>query len=389
MKPLLFDLAATQPSGAVAFHGGADYAKEVFYSLMSMRGDRPITFFYDKHRPLDPSIRAFFNTSGCLFTGIRPDRDLQDLLRTTRFATFYSALSRASYADLEMEGARFLVTIHGLRAIEMPGDAYELKYGWNARQLISYCYRKCWPDHDYRRKLALYEAVAARASLVFAPTYHTKFALLSSVPGLHEAQVKVVYSPRKRMTEEGDDLPASRFGVDHKDYILLVSACRWLKNSLRVVEALDELYTHGAELPAKVLLLGATRPSVFSHLRNKNRFVFRGYVSEPELQACYRNAALFIYPSLNEGFGYPPLEAMRHGTPVMASAISSIPEVCGAAATYFNPFSKLEIRTRIMQCLGQPDVLEKMRHAGPLHARWMAAQQDQMLAGLTSEVLSR
>ena len=56
-----------------------------------------------------------------------------------------------------------------------------------------------------------------------------------------------------------------------------------------------------------------------------------------------------VYPSLNEGFGYPPLEAMHEGCPVIASAIASIPEVCGDAVMYFNPFLISEIKMRILQ----------------------------------------
>lgn len=57
---------------------------------------------------------------------------------------------------------------------------------------------------------------------------------------------------------------------------------------------------------------------------------------------------MFVYPSLNEGFGYPPLEAMRYGVPVIASPYSSITETCGGGALYFNPTSIEEIMNRMM-----------------------------------------
>jgi glycosyltransferase involved in cell wall biosynthesis len=68
------------------------------------------------------------------------------------------------------------------------------------------------------------------------------------------------------------------------------------------------------------------------------RFVIHsGVVSESELADAYAEARLFVYPSLYEGFGFPPLEAMRLGCPVLAARCSSIPEVCGSAAIYFDP----------------------------------------------------
>ena len=72
---------------------------------------------------------------------------------------------------------------------------------------------------------------------------------------------------------------------------------------------------------------------------NKEKFHFLDYVDYATLENYFNDAFCFVYPSLNEGFGYPPIQAMKYGTPVIASAISSIPEVCQNAVCYFNPFS--------------------------------------------------
>lgn len=68
-----------------------------------------------------------------------------------------------------------------------------------------------------------------------------------------------------------------------------------------------------------------------------------------DIKVFYSPHTSIIYPSLNEGFGYPPLEAMRYGVPVIASAIASIPEILDNAALYFAPFSVEEFQNRIMQ----------------------------------------
>ena len=72
---------------------------------------------------------------------------------------------------------------------------------------------------------------------------------------------------------------------------------------------------------------------------------------------------MFIYPSINEGFGYPPLEAMSKSIPVAASAVCSIPEVCGDAALYFNPYDIEEIANRIVQ-LADPVMHRNMAERG-------------------------
>jgi glycosyltransferase involved in cell wall biosynthesis len=75
-----------------------------------------------------------------------------------------------------------------------------------------------------------------------------------------------------------------------------------------------------------------------------------GYVTDPELRALYENAACFVYPSLYEGFGLPPLEAMSCGCPTLVARAASLPEVCGDAALYCDPRDPASIAQQI-RCL--------------------------------------
>lgn len=95
---------------------------------------------------------------------------------------------------------------------------------------------------------------------------------------------------------------------------------------------------------------------------------FAGYVEDEELAALYKNAELFVFPSLAEGFGLPPLEAMAHGTPVLSSSASCMPEVLGDAAIYFDPKNVGELAEEIDAALNSPDELKQMRQAGPKQA---------------------
>jgi glycosyltransferase involved in cell wall biosynthesis len=108
---------------------------------------------------------------------------------------------------------------------------------------------------------------------------------------------------------------------------------------MRAVIALDQLFCDFKNNDLEVLILGVSNNQGFTRLINKPKFKHFGYVDDRELDALYKNAYAFIYPSLNEGFGYPPLESMKHATPVLASAIASITEICGDAVIYFNPYS--------------------------------------------------
>lgn len=87
-------------------------------------------------------------------------------------------------------------------------------------------------------------------------------------------------------------------------------------------------------------------------------------VSDKSLASLYRGAALFVYPSLYEGFGFPPLEAMSMGCPVLASSTSSIPEVCGDAAFYFDPADDEDLQRSLVGILNIGDSLSAMRARG-------------------------
>jgi glycosyltransferase involved in cell wall biosynthesis len=83
----------------------------------------------------------------------------------------------------------------------------------------------------------------------------------------------------------------------------------------------------------------------------------RGYVSDEELVSLYQTAAALVFPSLYEGFGQPPLEAMACGCPVAAAATGAVPEVCGDAARLFDPWSVDGIAEAMEDVLGRPDEL--------------------------------
>ena len=81
----------------------------------------------------------------------------------------------------------------------------------------------------------------------------------------------------------------------------------------------------------------------------KKQYILLDYVSNNKLESLYQNAFIFLYPSLNEGYGYPPLIAMANGVPVVASSATSIPEVCQEGAIYFNPLNIYDMANRILQ----------------------------------------
>src|SRR5690606_4669631 len=89
-----------------------------------------------------------------------------------------------------------------------------------------------------------------------------------------------------------------------------------------------------------------------------------GYVSDEELRALYEHAGCFVYPSFYEGFGFPPLEAMSLGCPVIVANTSSLPEVCQDAAIYINPDQPMELAKSIEKIMTDQSSREMLVRKG-------------------------
>jgi glycosyltransferase involved in cell wall biosynthesis len=92
--------------------------------------------------------------------------------------------------------------------------------------------------------------------------------------------------------------------------------------------------------------------------------VFTGYVPDDDLPFLYNGADLFVYPSLYEGFGLPPLEAMACGCPTVTSDSSSLPEVVGDAGLIVNPNSSADLVEAMARVLMEPGLAEALRNKG-------------------------
>jgi glycosyltransferase involved in cell wall biosynthesis len=99
-----------------------------------------------------------------------------------------------------------------------------------------------------------------------------------------------------------------------------------------------------------------------SRVRGDVRFL--GFVPQAVLRVFYARAAAFLFPSLYEGFGLPPLEAMAHGTPVLTSNVSSMPEVFGTAALLVNPENVFDIARGIRQILTDDELRASLIERG-------------------------
>jgi len=153
-----------------------------------------------------------------------------------------------------------------------------------------------------------------------------------------------------------------RFKIGQRPYILAVSSNSPHKNFNVIVNALNGLKSINFD----IVFCGGTFSKVFNskNLTINHSIYLLGYVSDEELRALYEQAVCFIYPSLYEGFGLPPLEAMACGCPVIVSKAASMPEVCGEAALYFDPLDPVSLADQIKRMIDDPSLRMELCNKG-------------------------
>jgi glycosyltransferase involved in cell wall biosynthesis len=221
-----------------------------------------------------------------------------------------------------------------------------------------------------------------RADHIFAVSHASKrdLARFFHIP---EPKITVVYDAvDERFLLEPLPSDADRILERHavnSPYVLYAGNIRPQKNLPRLIEAFAvakaELRGHPEFDQLKLLVIGEAlnrhadlrRAVVRARVREDVRFL--GFVPRPVLRVFYSRALAFLFPSLYEGFGLPPLEAMAHGTPVLTSNVSSLPEVFQDAALLVNPENVFDIARGIRQILTENALRQTLKRKGYERAR--------------------
>lgn len=196
---------------------------------------------------------------------------------------------------------------------------------------------------------------------------------LIAYAGVDPAKVSVIHNGVSERFRP--DVPVEAQVAARRHYSLPERFAFWAgdfrpeKNLFFLVEAWARLLKRFGETPALVLA-GAQRGE-YGKLKREvekrglaDKILFPGLIRDDDLPAVYSAATLFVFPSLHEGFGLPPLEAMACGTPCVVSDSSSLPEVTGSAALHFNPTSLEQFEDCVIRVLSEPELRESLREAG-------------------------
>lgn len=208
----------------------------------------------------------------------------------------------------------------------------------------------------------LLRTVTKRSARIITPTQYTKDDLLRFQP-VPEEKIVVTYEAADRVSDKENP-------VDHlvkKQFLLVVGRSESYKNQRGAILAHQQLLNQHPDL--QLVIVGKRDKNSYDveswakHEGFKN-IEFFGFASDAELAWLYSHCTVYVFPSFMEGFGLPPLEAMRHGAPVASSSASCLPEVLGDGARYFDPSNTDDMARAIGSIMASPDIRDELVKKG-------------------------
>ncbi len=195
----------------------------------------------------------------------------------------------------------------------------------------------------------------------------------------HPDKIKVIYNGvnenfKKIQDQAQIQKTLQKYNINKK-FLLYTGVWRNHKNIPRLIKAFNILKNE-KNLDLQLVITGKPDPyypevkETVKNLKLGKSIIFTGMVSEKELIELYSEAKIYVFPSLYEGFGLPPLEAMKTQTPVAVSNISCIPEVCGEEnAVFFNPYDIKDMAEKIFTLYKDKNLQEKLIKNGLSHIK--------------------
>lgn len=242
---------------------------------------------------------------------------------------------------------------------------------------------KIFPQYFPKKELAklnnLTDYAVENANGLIAVSQATKNDILRFYPNIKAEKIKVIHHGFDTQLFSGNiSLEESykilkTYNLQPNSYLLYVGAIQPRKNLIVLVEAFEEIKKSYPEM--KLVLAGAPAwnfKEMLARIKNSiyaKDIIVTGKVPFESLVVFYRNASAFIFPSIYEGFGIPVLEAMASGTPTIIANNSSLPEVGGKVALYFNASSSQELAVCVARVLSDEALRTQMIAEGLLQVQ--------------------
>lgn len=346
---ILFDLISTQGS----INGGAEYTIKIFTSLLERYDkskneiialyDSRISNAYDQVSPQyvdnELNIRCIDISNELLFNIIKKYQiDVFFIGIGQRFENYY----------LQNINCRVICVIHDLSLEEIKDNKLSHYMALGSWTQITKYFLRNWINQNFKKNTNynnknLFNFIQKHNVEIVTVSEYSKHALLYYCPKLSK-NISVLFSPEKSfdINQDIENSTLKRI-IDQKlKYFLLIGADRIFKNVDVVIKVFERFLEFNPDY--YIVTIGNSKIRFNNHITLP-------YLSASDLENTYKHSYAFVYPSLYEGFGYPPVEAMKYNKPILSSNVCSMPEILGTAPLYFSPYYKTDVFKAFNYCI--------------------------------------
>ena len=260
------------------------------------------------------------------------------------------------------------------------GTNFEVPF-WNRRSVVTIhdlsalLHRENHRDSLARRARLRLPIVAKLARKIITPTESVKREVCEHLRVKANKVIAIPSAARQSfrpVPSEQTVETRKRLAIED-DFLLFVGTLEPRKNLLTLLKAFDQIVRQTSLRPQLVIAGGEgwLMDETFSFIKHSgigDRLRLTGYLGDAELRALYSSCRIFVYPSLYEGFGLPPLEAMACGAPVIAGRVAALQEVLGSAARLFDPLNVEALAGSIVELMENDEERRRLASNGPKHA---------------------
>lgn len=363
MKKIYVDLSSTQPYKSIKINGGGQYAELIFRMLCEKADTTRIIALLDNRKGENLIISDILNHYKVDSKRFDDETEFSNILSKVRDSVVFIPVCYPKYSKIRCDKSNLVITtIHDMSSVyaDMCNYIVERKIGESKIDCLK---------QKYLRKILIKKHIKEHIDITNIS--ENQVIITDSIFSMDQLlkytktnkKINVLY-PAFQLDHEKQSLKNNSF--EKKDnFVLLVSASRWHKNNYFALKAIDEEIgnrnTHFME--RRYIIIGADSVHIdfyTKNLKNLDYFTFLDYTSRGQYAWYMKKAEAFIYPSLFEGFGVPPVEAMENRTIPICSNATCIPEICGEGALYFDPYNDGDFK-RTFEMLDEKkhDLLQK------------------------------
>lgn len=363
MKKVLFDITGTQPKlRAGTFDGATNYAIAVLERMLTEK-NLLISLIALKDKGIDKELEKRVLGKNIKIYEIEKIEEVNDIIEKEGMDIFFTPLAdRENF--INRTKAKYIGTIHDMWKFQLTEEKFKYQLLYFSKYTVVKKYIKNFINSILKRKTKekmkiAYEKLIENMDCIITDSEYSKASIIKEFS--NSEKIEVLYPAiSKEFKLDGNfekkigEIEES-YKIRNKKFFLLISGNRITKNNHRAIYQLDQFFDKNNNSDYKVVVTGAKNNGKYK-LENREKFVFLDYVETEELILLYKMAFCFVYPTMFEGFGYPPLEAMKYGTPIISSTTSSITQIYGESLLYFNPLIENEILTRIVQIVYDKEI---------------------------------